>query len=82
MSAVSVDDRSATETIQGFLNELGIRFPVYHDPSWAIVDDYFLLGLPGTFLVDSQGKIVRKWTGPLEPMAEDVQADILAVLEQ
>ena len=43
---------------------------------------YFLLGLPGTFLVDSQGKVVRKWTGPFKPMEEDVQADVRALLSQ
>lgn len=77
---VSVDDRSARDHIRAFADELGITFPLYHDTSWQIMDAYFLPGLPGSFLVDANGTIVRKWTGPFRPMAADVQADVRTLL--
>ncbi len=77
---VSVDTRSAGAQIQTFIDDLGIGFPIYHDPSSAILDAYFLPGLPGTFLVDAEGVIVRKWTGPFRPMDEDVQEVVRALL--
>ena len=79
--AVSVDNRSATDQIVAFLEEHGISFPVWHDPTWAIQDAYFLLGLPGSFLIDAEGEIVRKWPGPFRPMEEDVQNDVRSLLE-
>lgn len=70
---VSVDDRGAAEVIQSFRDEIGVTFPIYHDPSWDIADKYGLIGLPGTFLVDAEGRFVRRWTGGFEPMAPEVQ---------
>ena len=77
---VSVDDRGSVDVIESFTEELGIGFPIYHDPSWEIVDSYFLLGLPGTFLVDSEGMVVRRWLGPFRPMEADVREDVQALL--
>ena len=78
--AVSVDNRSDGDQILAFLEEFGLSFPVWHDPTWAIQDAYFLLGLPGSFLIDAEGRIVRKWPGPFRPMEEDVQADVRELL--
>lgn len=77
---VSVDDRGATDQIRSFVDEIGITFPIYHDPSWEIMDSYLLLGLPGSFLIDAEGRIARKWTGPFRPMEQDVQTDVRALL--
>lgn len=78
---VSVDDRGARETIREFVDEIGVDFPIYHDPSWEIADKYGLTrGLPGTFLMDSEGRFVRRWTGWFRPMAEDVQESVRQVL--
>ena len=77
---VSVDDRGSREVMREFLDELGIDFPIYHDPSWEISDKYGLLGLPGTFLMDAEGRLVRRWTGGFDPMAEGVQDEVRKVL--
>lgn len=77
---VSVDDRGATGQIQAFIEEIDISFPIYHDPTWEIMESYLLLGLPGSFLIDSEGVVARKWTGPFRPMEEDVQRDVRALL--
>ncbi len=77
---VSVDDRGAADQIRSFIEEIGITFPIYHDPSWEIMDSYLLLGLPGSFLIDAEGRIARKWTGPFRPMEEDVRDDVRALL--
>lgn len=77
---VSVDDRGATDQIKAFIEEIDITFPIYHDPSWQIMDSYLLLGLPASFLIDAEGRIARKWTGPFRPMEEDVQDDVRALL--
>ncbi len=77
---VSLDDRGAGELIQSFLDDIGVTFPVYHDPSSEIMDAYGLIGLPGSFLVDSEGVIARKWVGSFHPMNADVQESVRALL--
>lgn len=77
---VSVDNRAAGDAIRMFVDELGIRFPILHDPTAEVQDSYFLIGLPGTFLMDAEGRIVRKWTGPFQPLADDVRADVESLL--
>ncbi|MGI9628733.1 MAG: peroxiredoxin family protein [Longimicrobiales bacterium] len=79
---VSVDNRSAQGTIEMFLDELDIDFPIFHDPTARVQDTYFLLGLPGTFLIDRNGVITRKWMGPFLPLADDVRRDVEALLGQ
>ena len=78
---VSVDDSGSRDQIVAFTEEVGVTFPIYHEPSWAIMDAYLLLGLPGTFLIDRDGRIVRKWTGPFEPMDQEVQENVRALLD-
>ncbi len=77
---VSVDTRGAGDLIKSFLGEVGVTFPVYHDPSSRIMDEYGLLGLPGSFLVDAEGVVVRTWAGQFHPMAPDVQESVRALL--
>lgn len=78
---VSVDGRSDGPLIQEFAAEVGVSFPLYHQPSQEIMDAYFLNGLPASFLVDAEGRIARKWPGQFHPMADDVRADVEALLE-
>lgn len=78
--AVSVDNRNDRDQIVAFMEEFGLDFPIWHDPTWAIQDTYLLLGLPGSFLIDAEGRIVRKWPGWFHPMEEDVQEDVRALL--
>ena len=77
---VSVDDRGAAPTIRMFLDEIGVTFPVYHDPSWEMAERYGLIGLPGTFLIDGEGRFVRRWTGEFEPMAPEVREAVREAL--
>jgi len=77
---VSVDDRGAADLIQAFLDETGVTFPILHDPSSEIMYRYGLLGLPGSFLVDADGVVARKWAGQFRPMAPDVQESVRALL--
>jgi len=77
---VSVDNRAAGDAIRMFVGDLDLTFPILHDPEALVQESYFLLGLPGTFLIDKEGVIVRKWTGPLEPMADDVQESVRSIL--
>ncbi|HZB92156.1 MAG TPA: TlpA disulfide reductase family protein [Stellaceae bacterium] len=53
------EDRSGGEVVDPFLAKLGLaRLPVYLDPKMAAQEAFAIRGLPTTFLVDPQGRIL------------------------
>jgi len=62
--AVSLD-QGGTDRVMGFVNEMEATFPIVHDREGAIEDVYRTVGLPNTYLIDGEGKLVRSWLGPL-----------------
>lgn len=77
---VAVDDtRNAT---QGFVDDHGVRYPVLRDIDRKMSKQFELKGLPETFLVDAQGRIValerqqitRRWIEEtLDPLLASAQ---------
>ncbi len=49
--------------LQAFVNELGLTFPILHDPSGKIEATYQTTGVPETFLVGRDGLIYKKVAG-------------------
>jgi len=77
--AVSLD-QGDTDRVMGFVNEMEATFPIVHDREGAIEDVYRTVGLPNTYLIDSDGRLVRSWLGPLpkgtlEEIAQVLDAD-------
>ena len=62
--AVSVD-AGGPDRVQEFVNEMGATFDIVHDPDARIEELYRTIGLPNTYLLDSEGKMVKSWLGPL-----------------
>ena len=77
---VSVDSRGAEETIRRFLDEGGYTFTILHDASDAVSRQFRTIGVPESFLIDGEGRVVRRWIGKFDPLAEDVLRDIEALL--
>jgi len=63
--AVSVDD-AESEFVAEWVEERGLTFEILHDRSGAIATDYQATGWPESFIIDSEGVIVRKIWGPEE----------------
>ena len=47
-----------------FVTELGLTFPILHQPTGAIREQYQTTGVPESFLVGPDGIIVKKVAGP------------------
>lgn len=59
---VSIDeDQSAYAK---FIQQQGINFPTFNDPSKKIATDYGTSMWPETYVIDRKGKIARKIVGP------------------
>jgi cytochrome c biogenesis protein CcmG/thiol:disulfide interchange protein DsbE len=58
IAAVSIDTQDST-VVRQFLDQFGVAFDVLHDPSRTIEQIYQTNGVPESFLIDREGKIVR-----------------------
>ncbi len=59
---------AGVDTVRGFLQEMGITFPVWLDVKGEASDTYRVTSLPTTFFIDAQGTICEVVIGG--PMAE------------
>lgn len=67
--------------VAAFVDRFGLTFPVLHDVSGDIQSRYQVNGLPTTFLIDRDGRIVRKELGAREWDQPALADDIRAMLE-
>lgn len=63
---------------KGFLRRYGEAYPSLVDPGARMAIDYGVAGVPETFVIDGQGNIVRKFTGPVVP--DEFEATLEALL--
>jgi cytochrome c biogenesis protein CcmG/thiol:disulfide interchange protein DsbE len=61
---VNIQDRR--EDALNYMREFDITYPNGPDPTGEITIDYGVSGLPVTFFVSRDGKVVRRWVGALE----------------
>ncbi|MGD8319867.1 MAG: TlpA disulfide reductase family protein [Gemmatimonadota bacterium] len=69
--AVSIDAAAGTTDdfgrrggdLQAFADELGLTFPILHDPTGKIEQTYQTTGVPETFLIGRDGVIYKKVAG-------------------
>lgn len=69
---VTIDAAMDANAVQRFLDEIGITFLILHDPADRVSRQFRTAGVPETFLIDSDGRIVQRWIGRFDPLAADV----------
>jgi peroxiredoxin len=62
--AISIDDAGAREKIESFARELGLGFPILLDADQRVYRAYQAYGVPETFLIDKEGRVVERFIGP------------------
>ena len=77
--AVSTDEGGAGR-VKSFVKRLKITFPIVLDPDAKASDLYQVSGLPVSFLIDQQGRVVAKITGSEDWMSEKSIARIEKLL--
>jgi len=61
--AVSQDE-DGSKTVEPFVRQLGITFPVLLDPERQVGERYGVWGYPETFIIDRNGYVVERVIGP------------------
>jgi cytochrome c-type biogenesis protein len=64
---VSIDDRRADRRISGFLNNVGVTYPIWLDPDNRFAPTFRTIGVPESFLINKEGYIVYQWKGAFDP---------------
>jgi len=76
--AVSLDASGADAA--AFAEELGLTMRMLHDPASRVTRAFRTTGVPETFLIGADGRVVRRWIGAFDPLADDVIASVESAL--
>jgi cytochrome c biogenesis protein CcmG, thiol:disulfide interchange protein DsbE len=61
---VSVDDGSADRAVDEFVRNFGLTYTILRDPAETVSHKFAIPGVPASFLIDRNGKVVWRMTGP------------------
>jgi cytochrome c biogenesis protein CcmG, thiol:disulfide interchange protein DsbE len=64
---VSVDTDGADDAIRAFMRDFRMTYPVWRDPAERISAQFHIVGVPATFLIDREGVLRWRKTGPIQP---------------
>lgn len=63
-----------------FLRDIPVEFEVIYDPNGVLATQFGLQGMPGTFVYDRNGKLVRTYYGFREKQRADHEAEFESLL--
>lgn len=67
---VGMDVWDAEDDARNFLEQYGVTYAVGHDGDGEVAIDYGLSGVPETFIIDSDGKIVARLPGEVRTLEQ------------
>ena len=76
---VALNLAETRETARDYAARRGLSLPIALDLEGDIAADYQVLALPASFLIDGEGRIVKRFLGELS--AEDINAAVAAALK-
>lgn len=78
---VSVDADGSDEAIREFMKEFRMAYPIWRDPDERVSTQFLVIGVPATFLIDKQGVLRWRKTGPIQPSDTTLTVAIERALE-
>lgn len=79
ITILGINDGESRNEIAKFINEIGITFDVGIDKTGEVKEDYLVIGLPSTYFLDTEGRIVAIHIGAMTKSQLDGYLDILGV---
>lgn len=64
ITVLGIDTRDISSDALAFIKEFGLTYPQLRDPDGAYADRLETTGVPESFLVDPDGRLVRRLRGP------------------
>jgi len=81
MLALSID-RQGAQVVAPFMKELKLTFPALIDHKTEVARQYGLRGLPTTYLIDREGRLIGAAVGPRDWYSTEAKALIAGLLRQ
>jgi thiol-disulfide isomerase/thioredoxin len=78
--AVSID-RGSDNPVRAFIKRVGVTFIVTHDNTGGIERAYRATGVPESFLIARDGRLLWHRVGPLDLKSQELQAALEAALK-
>lgn len=67
---IAINDGDPTDEVVAFVQEYGLTFPVWLDPTYIATEKAFRApGLPSTYVIDRDGIVRLQWSGALNLQA-------------
>lgn len=63
---VTIDDAGSRGDITSFAREFGMTYPVWHDPDQQVMPAFSVIGVPTTFLISREGRVLWRKTGEVK----------------
>ena len=73
---VSVDADGSDDAIRSFMTDFKMTFPIWRDPDERVSTTFLAIGVPATFLIDRNGVLRWRKTGPIAPNDTSLTAAI------
>ena len=73
---VSVDADGNDDGIKAFMKDFDMTYPIWRDPDERVSTQFLVIGVPATFLIDKQGVLRWRKTGPIQPGDTTLKAAI------
>ena len=73
---VSVDADGSDEAIRAFMKDFEMEYPIWRDPDERVSTRFLVVGVPATFLIDRDGILRWRKTGPIQPRDSSLTAAI------
>ena len=73
---VSVDAEGSDEGIKSFMEEFRMTYPIWRDPDERVSTRFLAIGVPATYLIDRDGILRWRKTGPIAPNDSTLAAAI------
>jgi len=75
---VSIDANGSDDAIRSFMKDFRMTYPVWRDPDERVSAEFLVVGVPATFLIDRNGILRWRKTGPIQPG----DSSLVAAIEQ
>lgn len=62
---VSVDARGEERNVKDFVDSFGVTYDIWLDPAEQVISTFRVIGVPNTYLIDREGRVVWKHIGPV-----------------
>jgi cytochrome c-type biogenesis protein len=73
---VSVDADGSDDAIRAFMKDFEMAYPIWRDPDERVSAQFLVVGVPATFLIDREGILRWRKTGPIQPNDSSLTAAI------